>query len=667
MFMHNLTVFQRLSLIIATLVLAMVCVSGAQIMVLRSTVIEERKAKVRDVVDIAKTVLATYDEKAKAGEIPAAEARRIAFDAIGAMRWGQFADYIGIYGAGSADAGVTYVHGNPKYVNVKRWDFKDNSGRLLIQDIVGAARAGGGYIDYVTPRATGGAELAKIAYVGVFGAGDQMLAIQAGVYIDDVDATVFHHAVFAASGGLAGLIIAGLIALVLGRGLTRPLAVLCGALDRLAGGDVTVEVPGTERRNEIGRIARGLEAFKHGLADAVQLRAAQAEQRQRAETEKRAALIHMADTIEVETGGALEQIHQRTTAMTAIANQMGNSADRTGAAAGTAANAAATALANAQTVASAAEQLSSSIREIGGQVSQSTTVVGRAVSAGNETRLTIEALNQKVERIGAVADMIGEIAAKTNLLALNATIEAARAGDAGKGFAVVASEVKQLATQTARSTQEIGMHINEVRLATSASVAAVARIEHTITEINTIASSIAAAVEQQGAATAEIARNMSETATAANEMTQRTTEVSTEAGETGRHANEVRENVIGLSNAVEELRHSVIRVVRTSTTEVDRRSGERHAVDLPCRVTVAGQTYAASLADLSGTGAHVRGTNALRPGDRGTLAIDGVGFAVPFEVRHGDGDAFGLTFTMDDATAAKFAGVPERLSRQHAA
>src|SRR6202020_1076260 len=113
-----------------------------------------------------------------------------------------------------------------------------------------------------------------------------------------------------------------------------------------------------------------------------------------------------------------------------------------------------------------------------------------------ETRSTIETLNDQVALIGSVADMISEIAAKTNLLALNATIEAARAGDAGKGFAVVASEVKALATQTARSTEEIGRHIDQVRAATGASVAAVTRIEDTITELNAIAGSIAAAVEQ---------------------------------------------------------------------------------------------------------------------------------------------------------------------------
>src|SRR6202020_2358860 len=128
-----------------------------------------------------------------------------------------------------------------------------------------------------------------------------------------------------------------------------------------------------------------------------------------------------------------------------------------------------------------------------------------------ETRSTIETLNDQVALIGSVADMISEIAARTNLLALNATIEAARAGDAGKGFAVVAAEVKALATQTARPTAEITQHIGEVRAAPGTSIAAVHRIETTISKVEGVAASIATAIAHQGTATAEIARNVSAT------------------------------------------------------------------------------------------------------------------------------------------------------------
>jgi methyl-accepting chemotaxis protein len=219
-------------------------------------------------------------------------------------------------------------------------------------------------------------------------------------------------------------------------------------------------------------------------------------------------------------------------------------------------------------------------------------MVGRAVTAGTEARTTIEVLNQEVESIGTVADMIAEIAAKTNLLALNATIEAARAGEAGRGFAVVAAEVKALATQTARSTEQIARHLGQVRSATGESVAAVTRIEETITEINAIAGSIAAAVEEQGAATAEIARNVTETANAANAMTSRTNEVSNEAVDTGRLAVDVRDNIVVLSAAVEELRNSVIRVVRSATTDLDGSQMQRRTVEMPTSRAAAGRTRA---------------------------------------------------------------------------
>ena len=294
-------------------------------------------------------------------------------------------------------------------------------------------------------------------------------------------------------------------------------------------------------------------------------------------------------------------------------------------------------------------------------------MVARAVEAATETRQTMEALNEQVGRIGAVADMISEIAARTNLLALNATIEAARAGDAGKGFAVVASEVKALATQTTSSTQEIARHINEVRAATEASAAAVGRIEQTIGEVNAIAGSIAAAVEEQGAATSEIARNVAETASAANEMTRQIGEVSSEAERADRQAGAVQDDTGGLNAAVMELKQSLIRVVRTSTAEVDRRTSGRHSADLPCRLTIAGRMHDARIADISEGGARVHGAPAIERGTRGTLSLDGVGFPLPFIAQDDASGGLRLTFDLDTATAAKFRGLPARLVSRRAA
>jgi methyl-accepting chemotaxis protein len=453
---------------------------------------------------------------------------------------------------------------------------------------------------------------------------------------------------------IAGLALALglLIAVLVGHSVTRPLARMTAAMTRLAGGDTAVQIPSRAARDEVGAMAKAVEVFRQNAIARNELEAAQRALEEQAAQEKRAALVTMAETIESQTTRALEHVGGQTASMGAMAGEMAASAARTDGAAQDAAAAAAHALSTAQTAASAAEELAASVREISSRARASSEVVSRAIDAGRATRDTIETLNERVAKIGAVADIISEIAARTNLLALNATIEAARVGEAGRGFAVVASEVKQLATQTARSTEEIARHIDEVRTATGASVAAVGQIEQTIGEVNAIAGSIAVAVQEQGAATLEIARSVAETATAAGDMVRRVTDVSSEAEQTTRRASAMRTDTVGLANAVGELQHAVIKAVRAATPEVDRRRHARYPVRLDCQMLVAGsEPWPGVIVELSEGGARVLGGPALTVDASGVLLLGAIEAPLPFTVRSTRGDALHVAFALDDAAA----------------
>jgi methyl-accepting chemotaxis protein len=544
-------------MIIAVWAVVFVAALAAQVMVLRNTVIEERRTKVFDLVQAAKKILSKYEEEAKAGKISAEEARQLAFDAIGAMRWGKSADYLGVYGAGSTNAGVTYVHANPKYINVNRWDYKDNKGQLLIQNIVGKARTGGGYLEYQVPKATGGPELPKLTYAGGYGEGENLLAIQAGVYTDDIDAVVFDHAIWIAAGGLSGLLVAGFAAFALGRGLVRPLGAISGVMDGLAKGDLSVEVPFVERRNEIGHISRSLAVFKDRLIDAERLRAEREEATAHAVAKRRSAVDRIASEFERSVGGIVAGAASAATEMQHSAQSLSSIAKETTRQSTTVAAAAQQTASNVQTVAAAAEELSTSGQEISRQIAHSASIAQSAVAQAGRTNTMVEGLLEATQRIGEVMGLIQSIAAQTNLLALNATIEAARAGDAGRGFAVVASEVKALATQTAKATEEITDQIQAIRDATGATARAIREIGATIGEIDEIATTIAAAVEQQDGSTKEIATSVHQAAQGTRGVMQNIAGVTQASGQVGTAAELVLGSAAELAKQSDRLKQEV--------------------------------------------------------------------------------------------------------------
>jgi methyl-accepting chemotaxis protein len=387
--------------------------------------------------------------------------------------------------------------------------------------------------------------------------------------------------------------------------------------------------------------------------------AAEAESRDR-------AMIGMAETIEREAGEAVAKVSALTGEMAVTARAMSGTASRTGRNAEEAALAAGQTRSTAQTVAAAAEELTASIGEITRQVTLSGSAAQQAVEAGSAARGSIEALSQQAEQISQVAGIIADIASKTNLLALNATIEAARAGEAGKGFAVVASEVKQLATQTARSTEDISKQLAAIRLATGQAVGEVAEMVQRIGEIDRVVASVSEAVQQQGAATEEIARSIGQTAEAAGEMSQQTDAVRAAVGETDRQAEAVQSTAATLEEAVVHLRNAVIQAVRTSTDSVNRRRHQRHVANLPAELDMEGQgVVQVRLRDISGSGARLSGARGARIGGRGRLRLEGMD--LPMTIAHAnDAGECGISFPPGTAEQPRYAALLDRLSRKAA-
>src|SRR3982074_1619535 len=358
----------------------------------------------------------------------------------------------------------------------------------------------------------------------------------------------------------AGIIVSFLI----GRNISRPVVAMSKAMRELAVGNFDVQLPGLERRDEVGQMAHAVEDFKvQAIAKAERETAEREEKNRELAGGPRAELYNLAERFETAVGNIIENVGSASNELENSAVILTKSSAATQQLSTVVAAASEETSTNVQSVASATEEMAGSINEIGRQVTDSNRITNEAVHQAQKTDARIAELSLAASRIGDVTKLITTIAEQTNLLALNATIEAARAADAGRGLAVVAQEVKALAAQTAKATSEISTQIAGMQAATQDSVLAIKEISGTIGRVSEIAAAIAAAIEQQGAATQEIARNVQQAALGSTQVATSIADVNRGAGDTGSASSQVLSSAQLLSNEKKRLKAEVVKFLAT--------------------------------------------------------------------------------------------------------
>ncbi|MTJ79963.1 MAG: HAMP domain-containing protein [Telmatospirillum sp.] len=501
----NLPISRRLMLFLPLLLVALSVTAWFGLSELHDDLLNDRKEEIRSLVQVARGVADYWHDKEVSGQMTREQAQQAARDQLWRLRFGN-----NIYFFIQTYDGVTVLQLNRELEGKNRLDVVDADGKPTVRMQIEAAKRGGDVIYYRQTRTggegTGADAIDKMAFA--LGYEPWQWAVCTGIYIDDVDTIYWHSALL--YGGLLLIVLAVTAALsyLISRSISQPLETVTDAMTRLADGDLSVDVPFSSDRHELGKLAHALQVFKTNRRHAEDLAreqaAEQAEKLRRQEVVESliAGFRDRSGRIIAAASSAAGQVQDHAVKLAEMAAQSQSRVDAVTSAANDTSG-------NVQTIAGAAEELSAAVREVNQQVTQSTDVAAQAVDQADQTSVTMAGLTEAAQRIGSIVTVIQDIASQTNLLALNATIEAARAGDAGKGFAVVASEVKTLANQTTKATEEIQTHVASIQAETARANDAISGIGRTVAEMRNISASIAAAMEEQGATTQEIARNIS--------------------------------------------------------------------------------------------------------------------------------------------------------------
>lgn len=548
--LSNMKIATRINILTVLLALGMGMVLFLSAQSLNKVLQQAYGQRTRSTIDIAFTLVKEYQQRVKSGEFSLEEGQSRALKRLSSMRY----DGENYYWVNDVN-GIMLMHPTTaKLVGTDVRDLKDADNKKIFSEMITVVKQKGESIyNYQwPPDATARPKISYVKIVPEWG-----WVIGTGVYADQIKRDVIKETTDLGYIVLVLLVGGIVIAMAIGRSISKPIQSITHTMQEIAEGNLQVVVGMSDRRDEIGEMAKTVQIFQDHAREIEKMKADQAESERRAAADKKQMMERLADEFERSVGHIVSVVASAATELQSSSKNLSEMSDQTSRQTATVAAATEEASSSIQTVASAAEELSASIGEINRQIADSSRIAANAVEEVKKTDETVSTLSEAATQIGDVVRLIQDIAEQTNLLALNATIEAARAGEAGKGFAVVASEVKNLANQTAKATEEISKKIVTVQSVSTESVNAIRSIGTIIEKIDENTKTIADALRQQDAATREISNNVQQASSGTSEISSSIVNVTHAARESQSASTDVFDAATELSKSSESLRGEV--------------------------------------------------------------------------------------------------------------